>query len=146
MTEPNSTLPRPAILLLIEDNPSDVELTRQGLIEGRIPHKLIVARDGRQALYYLRRRRAEGQRLPDLIMLDLDLPGYNGAELLGYLRTHRQLHTIPIVIFTSSDVDRDLLTAYQLPADSYIRKPVDFDSFLETVIALGNRWLAPRRS
>jgi len=132
-------------ILLVEDNPSDVKLTKRALEQNQITNKLIVAEDGREALDYLF---ATGQYtgrnthdLPSVILLDLKLPKIDGLEVLKVIRANEHTRRIPVVILTSSIQEQDLIDSYNLGANSYIRKPVDFHLFTETVRNLGMYWL-----
>lgn len=140
-------------ILLVEDNSDDEELTRLALEKSNIANTLDVARDGAQALDYLFRRGAYAERdpadLPTIVLLDLKLPKVDGLEVLRQLRADERTRLMPVVILTSSKEERDLATGYRLGANSYIRKPVDFDKFVEAVRQLGLYWLVlnepPRR-
>ncbi len=121
-------------ILLVEDNPADIELTRQGFLEAKVNHNLHVARDGKEALSFLHRegKFADATR-PDLILLDLNMPKMDGREVLRKIKTDDQLKTIPVVILTTSDATEDILKAYSLHANSYMTKPMDFDQFVTEV-------------
>ncbi len=125
---------RPVEILLVEDNPGDIELTRQGLTDGKILNNLAVATDGNDAMAYLKREgeHADATR-PDLILLDLNLPGKDGREVLEEIRADAKLADIPVAVLTASDMDADILKAYKLKANCYVTKPVDFDKFAEIV-------------
>jgi len=127
-----------AIIALIEDNPDDEELTRRALKKHGLASEFIVLRDGVEALAFLL---AADQPLPHLVLLDLNLPRVNGLEVLQRLRAEPRTALLPIVILTSSNEDRDLIEGYRLGANSYIRKPVDFEQFSEAVRQLGLYWL-----
>lgn len=133
------------IILLIEDNPDDEALTLRALKKNNILNEVIVARDGAEALDYLFcRGRYEDRnqaRTPELILLDLKLPKVDGLEVLKQLRENEQTRRLPVVILTSSNEQRDILAGYDLGANSYIRKPVDFTQFTEAVRQLGIYWL-----
>jgi two-component system response regulator len=131
-------------ILLVEDNDDDVRLTRRALQRNNILNELIVASDGVAALNYLRAATdpEHGRsRLPALILLDLKLPRMDGLEVLQVLRADPKLRRQPVVILTSSSEERDILGSYELGANSYIRKPVDFEQFSAAVRALGIYWL-----
>lgn len=132
---------RPMHILLIEDNPADVELTRQCFRESRIVNEVHAASDADTALAFLRRNGsfATAPR-PDLVLLDLNLPGIDGREILATIKHDSELRTIPVVILTTSDADDDILQAYRLQANSYLRKPVDLDEFIELADAVCNYW------
>jgi len=121
-------------ILLIEDDPGDVLLTREAFADHKVRNRLTVCRDGRQALAYLRRRgRYADAPIPDLILLDLSLPGLDGRELLAEIARDPQLRDIPVVILTNSLAERDILRARQLRAADYVCKPVDFHRLVEVV-------------
>jgi two-component system response regulator len=132
-------------ILLVEDNPNDEELTLRALKKNNILNKVIVVRDGAEALDYLFTRGAYASRdpaeMPQLVLLDLNLPKIGGLEVLQSLRADERTKLIPIVILTSSREDRDLIAGYTSGANSYIVKPVDFLQFSEAVRQLGLYWL-----
>jgi len=132
-------------ILLIEDNTSDVDLTRRALEKGRIGNQLVVARDGEEALDYLWGERAFAGRdvseLPAVTLLDLKLPKIPGLEVLRRIRTDARTRRLPVVILTSSGEEQDLAAGYDLGANSYIRKPVDFIQFTQAIGQLGLYWL-----
>ena len=125
---------RPVEILLVEDSPSDTELTIEALQEARIRNHLNIAEDGVQALEFLRRKGkyADAPR-PDLIMLDLNLPRKDGREVLAEIKSDESLRTIPVVVMTTSRAEQDVFQAYQHHANCYITKPVDFEKFLSVV-------------
>lgn len=133
------------VILLVEDNPDDEELTLLALRRNNIKNEIIVARDGQEALDYLFGIGAHAGRdttvLPQLVLLDLNLPKINGIDVLTRLRADDRTRLLPIVVLTSSMEERDRLAAYNNFANSYIRKPVDFDQFTEAVRQLGLYWL-----
>jgi CheY-like chemotaxis protein len=133
---------RPIEILLIEDNPGDVRLTREALRDGKVRNNLSVVGDGVEALSFLRRQDdfAEAPR-PDLILLDLNLPRKDGRQVLAELKSDPLLQTIPVVILTTSTAEEDVLKAYGLHANAYIKKPVDLDEFLHVVRAVEDFWL-----
>ena len=126
------------LILLVEDNPDDEELTLRALRKQNIANEIVVARDGVEALEYLTRA---DNPLPNLVLLDLNLPKIGGLEVLQRLRSQERTQFLPIVVLTSSDEDRDLIDGYRLGANSYVRKPVDFNQFLDAVRSLGLYWL-----
>ena len=134
------------IILLVEDNPDDVELTLRAFKKNHIVNKLIVAPNGLEALDYLFGRGMYQERdikdLPVLIMLDLNLPKINGLEVLTAIRQNEMTRLLPVVVITSSNRNEDLLASYTLGANSYIPKPVDFNEFMEAVKVLGLYWLS----
>ncbi len=134
------------VILLVEDNPDDVELTLRAFKKNHIVNKLIVAPNGVEALDYLFGRGMYQERdikdLPVLIMLDLNLPKINGLEVLTAIRQNEMTRLLPVVVITSSNRNEDLLASYTLGANSYIPKPVDFNEFMEAVKVLGLYWLS----
>ena len=132
-------------ILLVEDNPDDVELTKRALKIHNIANEVIVARDGVEALDYLFATGAYAGRdttvTPQLVLLDLKLPKVDGLEVLRRLRSDERTMFLPVVILTSSKEEQDLVNGYKLHANSYIRKPVDFNQFSEAVRQLGLYWL-----
>ncbi len=129
-------------ILLVEDNPDDVRLTRRSFTENRIMNELVVATDGAEALDYLLKTCADPDGvLPSVTLLDLNLPKIDGLELLQRIRAHPKLKRLPIVILTSSKEQIDLVRSYELGANSYIQKPVEFDDFNRAVQQLGLYWL-----
>lgn len=132
------------VILLVEDNPDDVELTLRALRINNISNQVEVVNDGEQALEYLHGRNAEGgysHSLPQLVLLDLKLPKVDGLEVLATLRSHERTKLLPVVILTSSNEERDMVEGYSRGANSYVRKPVSFDQFLDAVRQLGLYWL-----
>jgi len=129
-------------ILLVEDNPGDVRLTIEGLNEGKVRNNLHVARDGVEALEFLRRqeRFADAVR-PDLILLDLNLPRMDGREVLAEIKSDADLKTIPVVVLTTSRAEQDILHSYQLQANCYITKPVDLEQFITVVRSIEDFWL-----
>lgn len=130
-------------ILLVEDNPSDVELTIRALKQSHISNKLIVKEDGVEALHYLFEEcLTEGNsKLPAIVLLDLKLPKVDGLEVLQRIRADERTCILPVVILTSSSQEVDIIKSYHLGANSYIRKPVDFSQFSEAIISLGLYWL-----
>jgi two-component system, response regulator len=132
-------------ILLIEDNSSDVELTRRALEKGRIGNEVVVARDGKEALDYLWGEGEYAGRdvsdLPAVTLLDLKLPKMPGLEVLRRIRADSRTRRAPVVILTSSKEEQDLAAGYDLGANSYIRKPVDFSQFTDAIGQLGLYWL-----
>ena len=129
-------------VLLIEDNPGDVRLTREALKEGRIAINLSVANDGLEAMKILRQEGDYANRpLPDLVLLDLNMPRMDGREVLRQIKTDENLKRIPVVVLTTSAAEKDILQAYGLHANCYITKPVEFDQFMEIVKSIEGFWL-----
>ncbi|MGV8057486.1 MAG: response regulator [Smithellaceae bacterium] len=133
------------IILLVEDNPDDVALTIRAFQKNNISNKMIVAKDGVEALDYLFGKGMYAERnandLPVVILLDLKLPKINGLEVLKAIRRNETTKLTPVVILTSSAQEEDVVRGYELGANSYIRKPVDFKEFVETIKLIGLYWL-----
>ena len=131
-------------ILLIEDNPDDVELTLYAFKKNNIANPVEVVRDGQEALdyiFYKGKYSNSTHPLPGLILLDLKLPKVDGIEILRNVKADRRLKLIPVVVLTSSKEEKDVIESYDLGVNSYIRKPVDFDQFVETVKHIGFYWL-----
>ena len=132
-------------ILLIEDNPDDVELTRIAFAEAGVDRQMVVVRDGAEALDYLftRGRHAgrEGADLPAIVLLDLNLPKVDGREVLQAIRGDARTRALPVVVLTISDEHFDVEATYALGVNSYIRKPVDFEQFVAVVKQIGLYWL-----
>lgn len=130
-------------ILLVEDNPGDVRLTQEALKENKIRNNLHVAKDGVEAMEFLRRIRDYGESpRPDLILLDLNLPKKDGREVLAEIKSDEKLRSIPVVILTTSDAEDDIAKAYQMYANCYVRKPIDLNRFIEVVRVIENFWLS----
>lgn len=133
---------KPIDILLIEDNPGDVRLTKEVLKEGKVSNNLSVVKDGVEAMKYLRR---EGQYTaepqPDLILLDLNLPRMDGREVLEKIKEHPNWQRIPVVVLTTSSAEEDIIRSYNLHANCYITKPVDLDQFINVVKSVEDFWL-----
>ena len=130
-------------ILLVEDNPGDVELTREALATAKISNRLHVVEDGADAIDFLfRRGKFADAPEPDIILLDLNLPTKDGRQVLSEIKTDPNLAKIPIVVLTTSQADEDILRAYQLHANCYITKPIDFNQFLRIVAAIEEFWLS----
>ena len=130
-------MPHPVTILLVEDNPDDEALTVMAL--RGVPATLEVARDGQEAMDYLTN---DGKALPRLVLLDLKLPKVDGLEVLRRIREDDRTRLTPVVVLTSSNAPNDVVASYRLGANSYVRKPVNFDQFSETIRQLGTYWLA----
>jgi CheY-like chemotaxis protein len=132
----------PVEILLVEDNPGDVRLTREALKDGKIHTRLSVVTDGEEAISFLHRlgRYASAPR-PDLILLDLNLPRKSGREVLADIKADEHLRRIPVVVLTSSQAEQDILASYDLNANCYITKPVDLDQFIRVVRSIEDFWL-----
>ena len=133
---------KPIEILLVEDNPADVRLTQEALKEGKVRNNLFVARDGEEALEFLRRKgpHANATR-PDLILLDLNLPRRDGREVLAEIKNDDNLKTIPVVVLTTSSAEQDILRSYNLHANCYITKPVDLEQFVHVIKSIDEFWL-----
>lgn len=133
------------IILLVEDNRDDEELTRLALEECHVANLMVVAHDGQEALDWLFCTGAHAERdpclIPSVVLLDLKLPKINGLEVLEQIRNHPYTRRLPVVILTSSREEQDLMRGYNLGANSYIQKPVDFEQFTHAVRQLGVYWM-----
>ncbi len=133
---------RPIEILLVEDNLGDVRLTQEALKEGKVRNNLSVASNGEEALAFLRREgQFTGAPRPDVILLDLNLPGKDGREVLAEIKTDPNFRRIPVVILTTSQAEQDILKTYDLHANCYVTKPVDLDQFIEMVKSIEDFWL-----
>lgn len=126
-------------ILLVEDNPVDVDLTLRAFARRKLANQVLVARDGEEALAWITRWEA-GEPKPAVILLDINLPRVDGLTVLKTLKTHSAYKNIPVVILTTSKEDRDISKAYELGANSYIVKPVDFDNFMEVAQQIKLYW------
>ncbi len=134
---------QPIEVLLVEDNPGDARLTKEALTEWDILNNLHVVEDGQKGLAFLRRQEPyEDAPRPDLIILDLNLPKITGRDLLEAIKEDGDLLTIPVVVLTTSQSDRDIRQAYDLHANCYITKPVDLDRFMEVIKSFGTFWFS----
>jgi CheY-like chemotaxis protein len=133
------------IILLVEDNSSDIGLTQRALAKSHIANELVVAEDGQEALDYLfaagKHTGRDKRIIPGLVLLDLKLPGVDGLEVLRQIRADPRTSHLPVVILTTSNEKQDVAQSYDLGANSYIRKPVDFTQFAQAVALLGSYWL-----
>jgi two-component system, chemotaxis family, response regulator Rcp1 len=133
----------PIEILLVEDSPSDIDLTREALEDTKVHNNLSVATDGVEAMAFLRK---EGKYAdaphPDLILLDLNLPRKGGREVLAEIKADEKLRRIPVVGLTTSEAEQDIVESYNLHANCYVRKPVDLDAFIQVVRSIDNFWLA----
>ena len=136
-----STQRRAARILLVEDNPADVELTREGFGEIMLVHDLYVARDGSEAIAFLCRegKFADAPR-PDLILLDLNLPGREGHDVLTEIKSDISLRRVPVIVLSSSRSERDITRAYEAHANAYMTKPTDFDGVVKTLQSIADYW------
>ncbi|HEY0992828.1 MAG TPA: response regulator [Kofleriaceae bacterium] len=135
-------------ILLVEDRADDVDLTLRALEKNRIANEVVVCVDGLDALDFLfaRGRHADRTELPELILLDLNLPRVTGLEVLRQIRADERTRRIPVVVLTSSAEDQDILSSYDLGANSFVQKPVDFTQFVEATGQLGMYWLVLNRT
>jgi CheY-like chemotaxis protein len=132
---------RPIEILLVEDNPGDVRLTREAFAEGKVRNNLNVARDGVEALMFLRcEGEFQGVPRPDLILLDLNLPRKSGFDVLAELKADEDLRRIPVMVLTTSEIEEDVLRSYELHANCYITKPVNLDQFIQAVMVIKDFW------
>jgi chemotaxis family two-component system response regulator Rcp1 len=132
----------PVQILLVEDSPGDVNLTREALRGAKIANELHVVGDGEAALAYLRQEGANaGSPRPHLVLLDLNLPRMDGRDVLAAMKADPSLKSIPVVVLTTSSAEVDVLKAYELHANSYVTKPVSFDEFITALRALEGFWL-----
>ena len=133
---------RPIEILLVEDNPGDVRLTKEALHEGKVYSNLHSVRDGVEALEFLRREGAHRNApRPDIILLDLNLPKKDGREVLAAIKSDERLMQIPVVVLTTSSAEEDVYRSYKLHANCYVTKPVDLDKFLQVVKSIDSFWL-----
>jgi two-component system, chemotaxis family, response regulator Rcp1 len=129
-------------ILLVEDNPGDVRLTEEALREGKVKNRLHVARDGVEAIEFLRRQgKFANATRPDLVLLDLNLPRKDGREVLAEIKNDPDLKMLPVVVLTTSSAEADILRTYSLHANCYIQKPVDLDQFVQVVKSIDDFWL-----
>ncbi len=134
---------QPIEILLIEDNPGDVRLAQEVLRESKLTNRLCAVTDGQQAMDFLKRRAGYADAIrPDLILLDLNLPGKDGRQVLAEIKTDPDLRRIPVVIVTSSQAEEDILKTYDLHANCYVTKPVDLDRFVHVVKCIENFWVS----
>ncbi len=137
-------------ILLVEDNPDDVQLTLRALKKSKIMNEVIVAQDGIEALDYLfgtgKHAGRDAKALPQVVLLDLKMPKMDGLEVLQRIRGDERTKLLPVVVLTTSSEDRDRIESYKLGANSYVRKPVDFNQFAEAVNQLGLYWLVLNES
>ncbi len=140
MSNANESLP--IEILLIEDNPGDVRLTREILRDSRVRNSLIAVKDGEEAMNYLYRRSPFEKALrPDLILLDLNLPRISGLEILGKIKSDNDLRAIPVVILTTSQAEKDIQAGYDAYANAYITKPVSLEQFSRIIQSIEGFWL-----
>ncbi len=132
----------PVKILLVEDNPGDIRLTKEALREGKVNNEMYIATDGLEALAFLNQ---EGQYAdvprPDVVLLDLNLPLMNGVEILAKIKADPHLKRIPVIVLTTSEDERDILKSYDLHANAYVTKPVDLERFIEIIGQIEGFWL-----
>ncbi len=132
----------PIEILMVEDNPSDARLTIEAFKDAKVSNRMHVTVDGEDAMAFLRREGGYSNTpRPDLILLDLNLPKKNGREVLAEIKADPDLKRIPVVVLTTSDDEKDILTAYDLHVNAYVKKPVDLDQFISIVEAVEDFWL-----
>ena len=133
---------KPIEILLAEDNPGDARLTLEGFKDAKIKNNITVVEDGKEALAYLHHEAPyENTALPDLILLDLNMPKKSGREVLAEIKADEELRRIPVLVFTISNAERDILEAYDLQANAFITKPIDLNEFLTVVKSMEEFWL-----
>ena len=136
------TVGKPIEILLVEDNKGDVGLIEEVFEEAKIRNHLHIAEDGEEAILFLHGEgKFSGSPHPDIILLDLNLPKKDGREVLREIKEDNSLKNIPVVILTTSGAEKDILRAYDLHANAYVTKPLDFDQFIKVVQSIGNFWL-----
>lgn len=129
-------------ILLVEDNPDDVLITKRAFLKGKIKNKLYVVNNGVEAIKFLNNEEEyEKTPVPSLIMLDINMPKMNGFEVLKEIKKNDKLKKIPIIMLTTSERDKDINKAYSLGANNYIVKPVNFDKFIKVIVEIKNYWL-----
>ncbi|MGE5350879.1 MAG: response regulator [Acidobacteriota bacterium] len=134
---------KPISILLVEDNPGDVYLTREAFKESKFSNTLQVVKDGVECMEFLRHQgKYAGSEMPDVILLDLNLPKKNGREVLAEVKRDQSLRYIPVIVLTSSQSESDIKTSYQLNANCYISKPVDYDDFIRIIRSIENFWFS----
>ncbi len=134
---------RPIEILLVEDNEPDVILTQEAFEEARVANNLYVARDGVEAMEFLRREGPfAGSPRPDVVLLDINMPRKNGLEVLEELKADPELRSIPVIVLTTSQAEEDILRSYQSHASSYVVKPVGFENFFQAIRAFEGYWLS----
>jgi CheY-like chemotaxis protein len=134
---------RPINILLVEDNPGDVRLVQEVFQEGKIYNKLEIARDGEEAMLFLRRQgRYLNMNTPDLVLLDLNLPKKSGDQVLAEIKNDARLRKIPVIVLTASQAEEDIAKAYNHYANCYLTKPIDLEQFIHVVQAIKSFWLS----
>jgi len=134
---------RPIVILMVEDNPTDILIAKEGLLSAKMLNTLHVADDGIEAMKFLRQQgKYAGAPRPDLILLDLNMPRKNGQEVLAEIKADDNLRNIPVVVLTTSMAEKDITKSYGLHANCYITKPVDFDQFVNVVQTIQDFWFS----
>jgi CheY-like chemotaxis protein len=131
----------PIKIMLVDDNEADIELTKSTLEEGKVRMDIVTASDGQHALDQLEATLTRGEELPDLILLDLNMPRLDGRGFLSQMRQREELKAIPVVVLTSSDAEQDIVKSYKLGANCYVNKPVGLDEFQKIVRTVEHFWL-----
>lgn len=140
---PDTPASKPIDVLLVEDDPGDVLMTREAFHDYKIANRLSVVSNGEDALHFLRKEGDfVGAPTPELVLLDLNLPRRDGREVLAEIKGDRDLRRIPVVVLTTSDAEEDVLASYDLHANAYVRKPVDFDQFVKAVRAIDDFFIS----
>ncbi|WP_211252314.1 response regulator [Marinobacterium jannaschii] len=129
---------RPIEILLVEDNPGDIELVKAGFDEARVANNIVVIGDGQDALDFF----DQAETLPDIVLLDINLPKVDGIEVLHKIKSQPRTRSVPVIILTSSEAEIDISRSYTENANSYITKPVDFEKFIEAIRSLEDFWLS----
>lgn len=143
MIEYQRSYGHPIEILLVEDNPGDVRLTKEAINEGNISNNLYVVGDGIEALDFLRKKGNYGNApRPDIVLLDLNLPKKNGREVLAEIKADALLKSIPVIILSTSEAENDVQKSYELNANCYVTKPVDLDDFMNVVKSIEDFWLS----
>lgn len=138
----NSNQTKPIDILLVEDNPGDIRLTKEAFKDGKIKNELNVVMDGEEAVLYLKKKdKYVNASTPDIILLDLNLPKKDGREVLAEIKSDPELKCIPVIILTTSSAQSDILNTYSHHANCYIMKPVDFNQFINVIRTIENFWL-----
>ncbi len=129
-------------ILLVEDNEGDIFLLTEAFEEGKVVNKISVARDGKEAIDFLDKKgKYENEEMPDLVLLDVNLPKKNGHEVLEYIKESESLKQIPVIMLTTSSSEKDILLSYKNHANCFITKPVDVDNFLKVIYSIENFWI-----
>lgn len=138
----NTRISKPIEILLVEDNPGDVRLTREALRDAKVHNNMVVASDGQEALAILKHEGQNAEAIrPDLILLDLNLPLMNGFEVLDAIKEDPELKRIPVVVLTTSQAEQDIVHSYNLHANAYVTKPVDLAQFVRVIKSIEDFWL-----